>query len=81
MDMYDKECDVVISMLQQKQSRANAQSTDDNGDTTHAPSSCTTNPNDDADSLSDTAYMWMIMVKKRYQIFQFLNWISMLDFN
>eukprot|EP00978_Attheya_sp_CCMP212_P041893 scaffold246347_cov47-Attheya_sp.AAC.2 len=80
-------------MLQQKESRANAQSTDDNGDATHAPSSCTTHPNDDVDSLSDTAHddgdsisadtahMWMITVKKKYQIFQFLNWILMLNFN
>eukprot|EP00978_Attheya_sp_CCMP212_P048961 scaffold598390_cov71-Attheya_sp.AAC.1 len=57
MVMYDKECAMVIAMLQRKQSRANAQSTDDNGDATHAPSSCTTNSNDDTDSLSDTAHV------------------------
>eukprot|EP00978_Attheya_sp_CCMP212_P009743 scaffold23194_cov54-Attheya_sp.AAC.9 len=57
MAMYDKECAMVLSMLQRKESRANAQSADDdNDDATHAPSSYTTNPNDDADSLSDTAH-------------------------
>eukprot|EP00978_Attheya_sp_CCMP212_P025405 scaffold81631_cov38-Attheya_sp.AAC.1 len=51
---HDKECAMVISMLQRKESRANAQSIDDNGDATHAPSSFTTNPDDDGESLSET---------------------------
>ena len=48
---------MVICMLHRKQSRDNTQSNDNNGDATQAPSSCTTNPNDDADALNDTAYV------------------------
>ena len=44
-------------MIQRKQSRDDAQSTDDSGDDTHASISCTKNLNDDADELNDTAHV------------------------
>ena len=44
-------------MLHRKQYRDNTQSNDNNGDATQAPSLCTTNPNDYADSLNDTAHV------------------------
>ena len=55
--MYNKDCSMLILMLQRKQSRYNAQSTDDNSDVTQAPSYCTTNPNDDSDALNDNAHV------------------------
>ena len=48
---------MVVFILKSKQSRDNEQSTDDNGDTAQEPSSCTTKPNDYADTLNDTAHM------------------------
>ena len=50
MDKYNK-------LWAMEKYRDNAQSTYDNGDATQAPSSCTTNPNNDADALKDTAHV------------------------
>ena len=46
-----------ILILQRRQSRSNAQSNDDNGDGTQAPSSCTTNQNDNTEALNDTSHV------------------------
>ena len=57
MDMYNKECSKVILMLHRKQSRSNAQITDDNGHSQKPPNSCTTISDDDADIKNDTAHV------------------------
>ena len=59
--MYDKECAMVISMLQGKQSRANAQSTDDNGDhATHTHQVPAPQTQMMMQTHSVTLHMWMI---------------------
>ena len=57
MDMYNKECFMVILMLHRKQYRVNAQITDDNDDATQAPISFTTKNNYDAEEINDNAHV------------------------
>ena len=58
MDIYNKDCAMVILMLQRKQYRSNAKTTDDNRDATQASNSYTTNTNYNTDALNYTTHLY-----------------------